>query len=77
MAMIQPRRARWMNGYRHMNDTDPQHSRTERQKQPTIDAQDARGGEIILRTRRRRTIFIAGLVGFVLLVIVLTLAGLV
>jgi hypothetical protein len=30
-----------------------------------------RGGEIILRTRRRRLIFIAGLVGFVLFVVVM------
>ncbi|ARU17981.1 hypothetical protein [Croceicoccus marinus] len=60
-----------------MNDTDPQHSRTGGHQRPTISAQDARGGEIILRTRRRRTIFIAGLVGFVLLAVVLALAGLV
>jgi hypothetical protein len=30
---------------------------------------DARGGEIILRSRRRRRIFVAGLVGFVILAI--------
>ena len=30
-------------------------------------AEDARGGEIILRTRARRVIFIAGLVGCVVL----------
>ncbi|MBB3590925.1 hypothetical protein FHX08_001269 [Rhizobium sp. BK529] len=34
-------------------------------------AQDARGGEIILRTRTRRVIFIAGLAGCVLLGLVL------
>lgn len=33
----------------------------------TFSAQDARGGEIILRTRARRVIFIAGLAGCVLL----------
>lgn len=60
-----------------MTDTDPQHNRTEGPQRQTVSAQDARGGEIILRTRRRRTIFIAGLVGFVLLAIVLALAGLV
>lgn len=48
-------------------------------EQPTreplrISAQDARGGEIILRTRRRRFIFIGGLVGIVLLVLVLRFA---
>ena len=37
---------------------------------PHHDAQDARGGEIILRTRRRRLIFVAGLVAFALLAIV-------
>lgn len=60
-----------------MTDTNPQHGRTDEQERQTVSAQDARGGEIILRTRRRRTIFIAGLVGFVLLAIVLALAGLV
>ncbi|MBB3391644.1 hypothetical protein FHT82_004422 [Rhizobium sp. BK275] len=34
-------------------------------------AQDARGGEIILRTRTRRVIFFAGLAGCVLLGLVL------
>lgn len=38
---------------------------------PTISAGDARQGEIILRTRRRRIIFISGLVGFVVLVLVM------
>ena len=38
------------------------------------DAEDVRQGEIILRTRTRRLIFIAGLVGFVVLVLVLRLA---
>ena len=34
---------------------------------PHISGEDARGGEIILRSRRRRIIFIAGLVGIVIL----------
>lgn len=38
---------------------------------PTISAEDARQGEIILRTRRRRIIFLSGLVGFVVLVLVM------
>lgn len=38
----------------------------------TITAQDARGGEIVLRTRRRRMIFLGGLIAFVVLSIVLT-----
>ena len=37
---------------------------------PHYSAQDVRGGEIILRTRARRWIFIAGLVGFVALALV-------
>ena len=43
---------------------------------PHYSAQDVRGGEIILRTPARRLIFIAGLAGFVILVLVLSLAGL-
>lgn len=41
---------------------------------PVISGQDARQGEIILRTRARRVIFIAGLVGIVLLALVLGIA---
>lgn len=41
-----------------------------------VSSQDARGGEIILRTRRRRWIFIGGLVAFVAFVLVLQLIGL-
>jgi hypothetical protein len=37
------------------------------QKQPVYRAQDVRQGEIILRTRSRRIIFLAGLVGAVVL----------
>jgi hypothetical protein len=40
---------------------------------PTISAEDARGGEIILRTRARRAIFIAGLVGYVLFAIIVAI----
>ncbi len=37
-------------------------------------AQDVRQGEIILRSQRRRIIFIAGLVGLILLTLFLRLA---
>ena len=40
-----------------------------------ISGQDARGGEIILNTRRRRAIFIAGLVGIVVLGLILRFAA--
>ena len=36
-------------------------------------AEKARGGEIILKTRARRAIFLAGLIGAVLLVLILAL----
>lgn len=39
----------------------------------TYPAEKARQGEIILNTRSRRTIFILGLVGFVVLALVLRL----
>lgn len=42
----------------------------------THSTRDVRGGEIILRTRRKRAIFIGGLAAFVILTIVLVLAGL-
>jgi len=45
----------------------------ENQKQ--ISADQARGGEIILRTRLRRIIFVAGLVGFVFLAVLLAWSG--
>ena len=38
-------------------------------------AQDVRGGEIILRTRRRRIIFIASLVGLALIAILFRIAA--
>jgi hypothetical protein len=42
---------------------------------PVHSAEDVRQGEIILRTPARRAIFIAGLVGFVLLAVIMKLAG--
>lgn len=39
-----------------------------------LTGREARGGEIILRSRRRRRIFIAGLVGFVILAIAIYVA---
>lgn len=43
-------------------------------EQFTYPGEKARQGEIILRTRARRLIFIAGLAGFVVLAIVLQIA---
>ena len=40
-----------------------------------IDARDARGAEVVLRKRRSRMVFIAGLVAFVALAIALRLLG--
>ncbi|AKM06582.1 hypothetical protein [Pelagerythrobacter marensis] len=40
-----------------------------------IDARDARGAEVVLRKRRNRMIFIAGLIAFVALAIALRLLG--
>ncbi|MDX8438845.1 peptide ABC transporter permease [Mesorhizobium australafricanum] len=42
---------------------------------PVFSGQDARQGEIILRTRTRRIIFIAGLVGIVVLALMVSLAA--
>ena len=42
---------------------------------PTLDAQRVRQGEIILKSRATRTIFVAGLVGIVVLALVLAIAG--
>jgi hypothetical protein len=41
---------------------------------PVFSAEDARQGEVILRTRTRRIIFIAGLVGIVLVMVLLRFA---
>ena len=48
---------------------------SELEKPREISGQDARQGEIILRTPMRKAIFIAGLAGIVLLAAVLTLAS--
>lgn len=40
-----------------------------------LSGRDARQGEIVLRTRRRRIVFLSGLVGLVVLALVLALAG--
>lgn len=61
-----------------MQDTRTGHDPSSRTSaRPSIPAQDARAGEIILKSRRKRAIFISGLVGFALLVLVLSIAGLV
>ncbi len=46
-----------------------------KQRRQTIGAQDARQGEIILRTRARRIIFIAGLAGVVVLALLVSVFG--
>ena len=48
----------------------------ERHEGVVISGRDARGGEIVLRSRRRRAIFLAGLAGLVLLALVVWFAGL-
>lgn len=45
------------------------------QEEREFSGRDARQGEIILRTRWRRAVFIAGLAGIVLLVILATCTG--
>jgi hypothetical protein len=45
------------------------------QKPRHISADDARGGEIILRTRGRRLIFLTGLVGAILLALIFLITG--
>ncbi|MXO85622.1 peptide ABC transporter permease [Altererythrobacter aurantiacus] len=48
----------------------------ERNDEPIhYDADKARGAEIILTKRRNRMIFIAGLVGFVVLMLIVSLLG--
>ncbi len=42
---------------------------------PVFSSQNARQGEIILHTRTQRVIFIAGLVGIVVLALVVSLAA--
>ncbi|HEX5183207.1 MAG TPA: peptide ABC transporter permease [Allosphingosinicella sp.] len=43
--------------------------------EPHLTAEEARGGEIILRSRARRAIFIGGLALLVLIVIILWFGG--
>ena len=50
-------------------------SRERDDKGPVFSGEDTRQGEIILRTRWRRIVFIAGLVGIVLLVIIVQFAA--
>ncbi|MBM0170394.1 peptide ABC transporter permease [Altererythrobacter sp. C41] len=50
-------------------------SEPERDEAIHIEAQDARGAEIVLRKRRNRLIFIAGLAAFVVLTILVRLLG--
>ena len=49
---------------------------TDNHRPPEYSAEQARGGEIILRRRWQRIIFIAGLVGCAVLVVVLRLISL-
>jgi len=44
-------------------------------ERPTYSAEDARGGEIILRRRWQRAVFIAGLVGAVILAFALAIVA--
>lgn len=55
---------------------EPQHPRRKRGKGPIIHPADkARQGHIVLRTKRRRTIFIVGLVGLAILALLSRLFG--
>ncbi len=59
------------------HDIPPSRSSGPPSREPThIAGQDARGGEIILRTRRRRAIFIGGLVLWALLAMLVYLFAL-
>ena len=49
---------------------------TNSEKPTILSARDARGGEIELRTRAQRTLFLAGLIGGLLVALGLTLVGL-
>ncbi len=48
--------------------------RKDTKQSPVLSAEEARQGEIILRTRTRRIIFIAGLVGLVVVAFLLQFA---
>ena len=56
-----------------LREGPPQPSPPPVHEPPPYPAEKARGGEIILRTRARRIVFIAGLVGAVVLVVLLRL----
>ncbi|WP_315927002.1 peptide ABC transporter permease [Mesorhizobium sp. SP-1A] len=56
-----------------MSDHEPDRKERKRER-VTLSGEDARQGEIILRTRARRIIFIAGLVGVVLLAVLIRFA---
>jgi len=55
--------------------TKPETEAETESKPEKISADKARGGEIVLRTKRRRYIFLGGLIGMVLLAIILRIAG--
>lgn len=59
-----------------MADIDSKSTPPRDPERRTYSGQDARGGEIILKSRKRRMIFIGGLVGIVLLVVIVRLAAL-
>lgn len=48
---------------------------TQQHERKTLSGREARQGEIILRTTPRRAVFIAGLVGAVVLVLILAALG--
>jgi len=53
--------------------TDSRKTKGDDSKGPVYEAEKVRQGEIILRTRARRVIFIAGLVGIVVLILLVTI----
>jgi hypothetical protein len=59
--------------------TDPDRRRGEPAERPEepirIEAADARAGDIVLRKRWQRRVFIAGLVGITLLILVVRIVG--
>ncbi len=60
-------------GMAAMSKTD--HGDTGKDQPRTFSAQDVRQGEIILKRRRQRLIFIAGLAAAVLVILLVRLAG--
>jgi hypothetical protein len=57
----------------NVRETPPQPAPAPKEEPQPYPAEKARGGEIILRTRARRIVFIGGLVGIVVLLLVLRL----